>query len=58
MDKTTNLLGYKRLIIDYHFSDFVPGTLAQADAAGTVAACLETGADSVLVYAKDHWGHC
>jgi len=55
---TYDLLGYKRLIVDYHFSSFVPGTLAKASAAGYVAACAGLGVDSVLVYAKDHWGHC
>jgi hypothetical protein len=55
---TYDLLGYRRLIVDYHFSDFVPGTLANADAGDTVAACAALGVDSVLVYAKDHWGHC
>ncbi|MCB8922170.1 MAG: hypothetical protein H6662_11350 [Ardenticatenaceae bacterium] len=54
----SDTLGYKRLIMDYHFSDFVPGTLAEADANDTVHACVQTGADSVLVYAKDHWGNC
>ncbi len=53
-----DLLGYKRLIVDYHFSDFVPGTLAQANAGDYVAAAADLGVDSVLVYAKDHWGHC
>ena len=53
-----DLLGYKRLIVDYHFSDFVPGTLAQANAGDYVAAAAALGVDSVLVYAKDHWGHC
>ncbi len=55
---TYDLLGYKRLIVDYHFSDFVPDTLAKANAADYVAACAALGVDSVLVYAKDHWGHC
>ena len=58
MSQTYDTLGFKRLIIDYHFSDFVPGTLADADAADTALACVETGANSVLVYAKDHWGNC
>lgn len=51
-------LGYKRLIVDYHFSDLVPGTLAKANADDYAAACAALGVDSVLVYAKDHWGHC
>ena len=55
---TYDLLGYKRLIVDYHFSDFVPGTLAKANAGDYVAAAAALGVDSVLVYAKDHWGHC
>jgi hypothetical protein len=53
-----DLLGYKRLIVDYHFSAFVTGTLANANAGDYVAACAALGVDSVLVYAKDHWGHC
>jgi hypothetical protein len=55
---TYDRLGYKRLIVDYHFSSFVPGALAKANAADYVAACAGLGVDSVLVYAKDHWGHC
>jgi hypothetical protein len=35
---TYDLLGYKRLIVDYHFSSFVAGTLAQASATAYVAA--------------------
>ncbi len=55
---TYERLGYKRLIVDYHFSSFVPGTLKNANAADYVAMCTSLGVDSVLVYAKDHWGHC
>ena len=58
MIPTYDQLGYKRLIVDYHFSDYVPGTLANANAADYVNACVELGVDSVLVYAKDHWGNC
>ena len=58
MPPTYDLLGYKRLIVDYHFSDFVPGALANANAADYVNACVELAVDSVLVYAKDHWGNC
>ncbi len=58
MGPTYDRLGYKRLIVDYHFSAFVPGTLSKASAGDYVAACASTGADAVLIYAKDHWGHC
>ena len=58
MPPTYDLLGYKRLIVDYHFSDYVSGTLADANAEAYVNACVELGTDSVLVYAKDHWGNC
>ena len=58
MPPTYDLLGYKRIIVDYHFSDYVPGALANANAADYVRACAELGVDSVLVYAKDHWGNC
>ena len=55
---TYDVLGYKRLIIDYHFSDYVPDTLTNASAAHYVQSCVDIGVDSVLVYAKDHWGNC
>jgi len=50
-------LGYKRLILDYHFSEFNPVTLENANAAEIVDAMKRLGVDSLLLYAKDHWGN-
>lgn len=50
-------LGYKRLILDYHFSEFNPVTLENADADEIVEAMKRLKIDSLLLYAKDHWGN-
>jgi hypothetical protein len=50
-------LGYKRIILDYHFSSFLPQTLTAVDAGDYVRRMKEAGVESFLVYAKDHWGH-
>ena len=50
-------LGYKRIILDYHFSSFLPQTLSAVDARDYVRRMKEAGVESFLVYAKDHWGH-
>jgi hypothetical protein len=49
-------LGYKRLILDYHYSEFVPHTLANANSKEIVDAMAYLGVDSLLLYAKDCWG--
>jgi hypothetical protein len=51
-------LGYKRMILDYHFSEFSPEILRSYSAAEIVKAIVDLGAQSLLLYAKDHWGHC
>lgn len=52
-----SVLGYKRLILDYHFSEFNPDTLINANAREIVDAMVSLGVDSLLLYAKDHWGN-
>jgi Hypothetical glycosyl hydrolase 6/Beta-galactosidase trimerisation domain len=52
-----NSLGYKRLIIDYHFSEFNPRMLEKANAEEIIQAVSTLGVDSLLLYAKDHWGN-
>ncbi len=51
------LLGYKRLIIDYHFSEFNPEALKNANAQEIIDAVEKLGVDSLLLYSKDHWGN-
>lgn len=50
-------LGYKRLILDYHYSEFVPYTLENANADDIINAMDYLGIDSLLLYAKDQWGN-
>lgn len=50
-------LGYKRVILDYHYSEFVPETLVDADPKAIVDAMAYLGLDSLLLYAKDQWGN-
>ncbi len=50
-------LGYKRIILDYHFSEFLPQTLTRVDPEDYVRRMKAAGIDAFLVYAKDHWGH-
>ena len=54
---TYDVLGYKRLILDYHFSEFNPKTLEKANAPEIIAAVKQLGVDSLLLYSKDHWGN-
>ncbi len=51
-------LGYKRMILDYHFSDFSTEILRSYSADEIVKTIVNLGAQSLLLYAKDHWGHC
>jgi Hypothetical glycosyl hydrolase 6/Beta-galactosidase trimerisation domain len=51
------LLGYKRLIIDYHFSEFNSRALTEASAQEIVDAVEKLGVSSLLLYSKDHWGN-
>lgn len=51
------VLGYKRLILDYHFSEFNPDALKNANAKEIVDAMVDLGVDSLLLYSKDHWGN-
>lgn len=50
-------LGHKRIILDYHFSSFLPQTLTKVDPADYVRRMKAAGIESFLVYAKDHWGN-
>jgi Hypothetical glycosyl hydrolase 6/Beta-galactosidase trimerisation domain len=54
---TYDLLGYKRLIIDYHYSEFNPRMLEKANSQEIVDAVAKLGVSSLLLYAKDHWGN-
>ena len=54
---TYPILGYKRMILDYHFSEFNPITLKNANAKEIVDAMAGLGIDSLLLYSKDHWGN-
>src|SRR5262245_13951214 len=58
LGNTHSLLGYKRMILDYHFSEHNPTTLKNANGARIVEAMKKLGIDSLLLYAKDHWGNC
>lgn len=57
MGPTYELLGYKRMILDYHFSAFLPETLADANPDEIVAAMVSAGIDSLVLFPKDHWGY-
>jgi hypothetical protein len=50
-------LGHKRIILDYHFSSFLPQTLTQVDPEAYVRQMKAAGIEAFLVYAKDHWGN-
>lgn len=50
-------LGYKRIILDYHFSAFLPQTLTRVDPLDYVRQMNAAGIEAFLVYAKDHWGN-
>jgi hypothetical protein len=50
-------LGYKRMILDYHFSAFLPETLVDADADQIVASMARAGVESLVLFPKDHWGY-
>jgi hypothetical protein len=56
--KTYSELGYKRMILDYHYSEFNPDTLKNSNAGAIVEAMKDLGVNSMLLYAKDHWGNC
>ncbi len=46
------------MILDYHFSEFSPLLLSKSNAEDIVRTMAELGIDSLLLYAKDHWGNC
>jgi len=50
-------LGYRRIILDYHFSEYPDNVLSKASANEIVAYAKQAGASSLLLYAKDHWGN-
>jgi hypothetical protein len=53
MDK----LGYRRVILDYHFSEYPIEVLSKADGNQIVDSMLEAKASALLMYTKDHWGN-
>src|SRR4029077_8213306 len=55
---TYAVMDYKRLILDYHFSEFNPTTLKNADSAAIISNIKKLGVDSAVIYAKDCWGNC
>jgi len=50
-------LGYKRLCLDFHFSEYPEGVLSKADAKQYIGTLKENGGEVVLAFAKDHWGN-
>jgi len=50
-------LGYKRIIIDFHFSEFPKDVLKNVDPKEYVKKVAETGCDFLLFYTKCHWGN-
>ena len=54
---TYQVLGYKRLIIDYHYSEFNSRMLEKANSKEIIDAVTNLDVDSLLLYAKDHWGN-
>ena len=50
-------LGYTRVILDFHFSEYPKDVLVNVNAKDIVDTASKAGADSLLFYAKDHWGN-
>lgn len=50
-------LGRRRIILDYHFSDYPDNALTRVDAAHIVESAKQANAASLLMYTKDHWGN-
>jgi len=50
-------LGYRCIDIDFHFSEYARDLLTKVDPQSYARMVSEVGADSVMVYAKDHWGN-
>jgi Beta-galactosidase len=52
-----NKLGYRRIILDYHFSEYPLDVLSKVDATQIVESMINANATSLLMYTKDHWGN-
>lgn len=50
-------LGFKQIDIDFHFSETARHMLINTDPAKMMKMVKDANADTVMVYAKDHWGH-
>lgn len=50
-------IGKKQIDIDFHFIEGIPGMLTETDPKKMMEMVKETGAETVMVYAKDHWGN-
>ena len=50
-------LGYTRIILDFHFSEYPKNVLVNVNAKYIVDTVSKAGADSLIFYAKDHWGN-
>lgn len=57
IDDITNL-GYRKVILDFHFSEYPKNVLSAVDAREICKRYKEAGATALLFYAKDHWGNC
>lgn len=50
-------LGYTRIILDFHFSEYPKDVLVNVNAKKIVDTVSKAGTDSLIFYAKDHWGN-
>ena len=56
-EKSNWKLGFKQIDIDFHFSEFARDLLVNTKPSEMMKQVKDSGADTVMVYAKDHWGH-
>jgi len=64
LDKQTRIgekvdwkLGFKQIDIDFHYSDCAINTLIDTDPEKMIKMVKDANAETVMVYAKDHWGN-
>ncbi|MDL2253215.1 beta-galactosidase trimerization domain-containing protein [Ruminococcaceae bacterium OttesenSCG-928-I18] len=50
-------IGKKHIDIDFHFMEGIPHMLENTDARKMLQQVKDTGAETVMIYAKDHWGN-
>ena len=50
-------MGYKRLCLDFHFSEYPDGVLSKADAKNYIGTLKKNGGEAVLAFVRDHWGN-